>query len=79
MARMMSLARPRALERDSAMTLLALRSELTRVHIILRMARYTLRAELDLICRLRVAAFALQFCVGTVECESGLLAMVELP
>jgi hypothetical protein len=61
------------------MTLLTLAAELPQVHIILRVARGALRAQLHLRSGLAMAPGAIQPGVRSEQRETGLLAMIEIP
>lgn len=61
------------------MAALALPPVLTQVHIVLLMASEARRIQLDLTRGLLVTAGADQFRVRPGECESRLLAVIELP
>jgi hypothetical protein len=61
------------------MTLLTLAAELTQVYIVLRVARSAFGAQFHLRRRLAMAGDAIQFGVRSEQCESSLLAMIEIP
>src|SRR5256886_1396142 len=74
-----SLVHPCALPRHRRMAAVALAAVLPDVHVVLLMARETIRLELHFVRWPQVAGLAGKLAVRTAQGKSGLLAVVELP